>query len=45
MSWFAMPAGPRGAKLAALVAGSAFAYFATLWLVGFRLRDYSRHER
>jgi putative peptidoglycan lipid II flippase len=45
MSWFAMPAGPRAAKLAALVAGSALAYFGTLWLVGFRLRDYSRHER
>ena len=45
MSWFAMTAGPRAAKLAALVAGSALAYFGTLWLVGFRLRDFSRHER
>ncbi len=45
MSWFGMTAGPRAARLAAIVAGAALAYFATLWLVGFRLRDFSRHER
>jgi putative peptidoglycan lipid II flippase len=45
MSWFAMPAAGRAAKLAILVTGAAAAYFATLWLVGFRLRDFGRHER
>ena len=45
MSWFAMTAGPRAARLAAIVAGAALAYFGTLWLIGFRLRDFARHER
>jgi putative peptidoglycan lipid II flippase len=45
MSWFALPAGARAMKLGMLVAGAAVTYFATLWLVGFRLRDFARHER
>jgi putative peptidoglycan lipid II flippase len=43
-SWFAIPAGTRALKLAAVILGAMVVYFATLWAVGFRLRQFSRHE-
>jgi putative peptidoglycan lipid II flippase len=43
-SWFGLDALSRAGKLALLVAGAAGAYFASLWLMGFRLRQFSRHE-
>ena len=43
-SWFAIPAGARALKLAAVVLGAMAAYFATLWAVGFRLRQFVRHS-
>jgi putative peptidoglycan lipid II flippase len=42
-SWFAIPAATRALKLAAVVIGAMAAYFATLWLLGFRLRQFTRH--
>jgi len=41
-SWFAIPASVRAARLAAIILGAMAAYFATLWLLGFRLRHYAR---
>jgi putative peptidoglycan lipid II flippase len=38
--WLTMPAMTRVLHLAALVGGGAAAYFLTLWLLGFRLRDF-----
>ena len=43
-SWFEIPAAARAAKLAWVIAAGSFAYFASLWLMGLRLRDFSRHE-
>ena len=43
-SWFAIPAATRALKLAAVILGAMAAYFATLWAVGFRLRQFARHE-
>ncbi len=43
-SWFAIPALTRALKLAAIVLGAMAAYFATLWALGFRLRQFARHE-
>lgn len=43
-SWFAIAAGPRALKLALVITAGTAAYFASLWLMGFRLRDFSRHE-
>ena len=43
-SWFGIPAGTRALKLAAVIAGAMAAYFATLWALGFRLRQFSRQE-
>jgi len=43
-SWFAIPAGTRALKLAAVILGAMVVYFATLRAVGFRLRQFSRHE-
>jgi putative peptidoglycan lipid II flippase len=42
-SWFAIPTGTRVLKLAAVILGAMAAYFATLWAVGFRLRQFVRH--
>ncbi len=39
-SWFAIAAGPRALKLALVIAGASAAYFAALWAMGFRLRDF-----
>jgi putative peptidoglycan lipid II flippase len=43
-SWFELAAGPRAAKLAMVIAAGTLAYFASLRAMGFRLRDFSRHE-
>lgn len=42
--WFALTWQWRLAWLSGVVALGAVVYFATLWLLGFRLRDFSRHE-
>jgi putative peptidoglycan lipid II flippase len=41
-SWLAMSASQRILRLAGVVCGGGAAYFATLWLLGFRLRDFRR---
>ena len=43
-SWFELPAGARAAKLALVIITGAVAYFAALGLMGFRPRDFARHE-
>jgi putative peptidoglycan lipid II flippase len=43
-SWFEIPAAVRAAKLAAVIAAGTFSYFTSLWLMGLRVRDFSRHE-
>jgi putative peptidoglycan lipid II flippase len=40
--WLAAPGAARAAAVSGLVLLGASAYFATLWLLGFRLRDFSR---
>jgi len=40
--WFAAPAATRFAAIAGLVLLGSGAYFACLWLLGFRLRDFAR---
>jgi len=40
--WFTAPTWTRVAHLSALVSAGAAVYFATLWLLGFRLRDFRR---
>jgi putative peptidoglycan lipid II flippase len=43
-SWWLVAAWPqRAAGLLGIVCLGATAYFATLWLLGFRVRDFSRH--
>lgn len=42
-SWLSAGALQRVARLALLVVAGAAAYFGTLWLTGFRLRDFNRH--
>lgn len=42
--WFSAGAGARVLRLAWVVLLGAAAYFASLWLLGFRVRDFSRHE-
>ena len=44
LSWFAIPAGTRALKLAAVILAAMAAYFATLWSLGFRPHQFSRHE-
>jgi len=41
-SWLTAPALERIARMAMLVIAGAAAYFCTLWLCGFRLRDFNR---
>jgi putative peptidoglycan lipid II flippase len=41
-AWLAMSGGQRVLKLSAVVAGGIASYFATLWLLGFRIRDFRR---
>jgi putative peptidoglycan lipid II flippase len=43
-SWFEITTAARAARLALVIAAGAFAYFATLWAMGLRLRDFTRHE-
>lgn len=43
-SWFEISSSVRAAKLAAVIAAGTVAYFASLWLMGLRPRDFSRHE-
>lgn len=42
VSWLEGGAYARGARLTGVVAAGAAGYFSALWLVGFRLRDFSR---
>jgi putative peptidoglycan lipid II flippase len=42
MSWLTMSPWLRGVKLAGLVVAGGIVYFASLWMMGFRLRDYSK---
>jgi len=41
-SWLTAPTWTRVAHLSALVTAGAGVYFATLWILGFRLRDFRR---
>jgi putative peptidoglycan lipid II flippase len=43
-SWFAIDATDRALKLAWVIAAGVVAYFGSLALMGFRLRDFARHE-
>lgn len=43
-SWFEIATGARALKLSLVIAAGAATYFASLALMGFRLRDFSRHE-
>ena len=43
-SWFELAAGARAAKLALVIVAGSAAYFAALAMMGFRLRDFTRHE-
>jgi putative peptidoglycan lipid II flippase len=43
-SWFEIAAGPRAMKLALVIVAGTVAYFASLAMMGLRLRDFSRHE-
>ncbi|MFZ3320896.1 MAG: murein biosynthesis integral membrane protein MurJ [Usitatibacter sp.] len=44
MSWFEISAAARAGKLALVIVAGSFAYFASLAAMGFRPRDFSRHE-
>jgi putative peptidoglycan lipid II flippase len=43
-SWFEITTTMRVVKLAVLIAGAAAVYFASLWAMGLRFRDFDRHE-
>jgi putative peptidoglycan lipid II flippase len=43
-SWFEMDARARAVNLAIVIVVGAAAYFAALFALGFRLRDFARHE-
>jgi putative peptidoglycan lipid II flippase len=43
-SWFEIAAGARALKLTLVIVAGTVTYFGSLALMGFRLRDYSRHE-
>ncbi len=43
-SWFEISAAMRGVKLALVIVAGTLSYFGSLWLMGFRVRDFSRHE-
>ena len=44
-AWLTMNAAERALRLALVVAAGAFSYFAALWMLGFRLRDFAREGR
>ena len=44
VSWFEISATARAFKLAWVIMAGTLAYFASLAVMGFRLRDFSRHE-
>jgi putative peptidoglycan lipid II flippase len=41
-SWLTMSPWLRGLKLAGLVGAGVIVYFISLWMMGFRLRDFSK---
>lgn len=41
-TWFIAPLGQRIIRLTSLIAIGGAAYFSTLWILGFRIRDFSR---
>ena len=43
-SWFEIAAAARAGKLALVILAGAGAYFAALWAMGMRRRDFTRHE-
>jgi putative peptidoglycan lipid II flippase len=43
-SWFEIASGARVAKLAVVIVAGTAAYFGSLWVMGLRPRDFSRHE-
>ena len=43
-SWFEIAAAARAIKLALVIAAGTAAYFGSLWIMGLRLADFSRHE-
>lgn len=43
-SWFEIDAARRALKLAWVIAAGVAAYFGSLYVMGFRLRDFARHE-
>jgi putative peptidoglycan lipid II flippase len=44
-NWIGAPPVARMLRLSALVAGGGAAYFGTLWLLGFRLKDFTKQGR
>jgi putative peptidoglycan lipid II flippase len=44
VSWFEIPATTRAIKLAIVIVGATVVYFGSLAVMGFRLRDFTRHE-
>ena len=44
-AWMQAGLAERGVRLALLMAAGGAAYFGSLWLLGFRLRDFSRREQ
>jgi putative peptidoglycan lipid II flippase len=43
-SWFEIAAAARAGKLTLVILAGSLTYFASLWLMGMRPRDFSRHE-
>ena len=42
VAWLEMTGTQRSLRLSGVVLGGMISYFATLWLLGFRLRDFRR---
>jgi putative peptidoglycan lipid II flippase len=43
-AWLAMGGAQRALQLSLVVTGGILAYFATLWVLGFRVRDFRRRS-
>ena len=43
-SWLADTAATRASRLAAIISIGAGSYFATLWLLGFRIKDFYKQQ-